>query len=353
MGAIVKIDAAEYGLEESKAQQISDMFKPMLDRMVELEKDYNEVVQLEISEDACDRAKNLRMQYVKVRTGTAKIHKGLKQFYLQGGRFVDGWKNAQLMTSQGIEEKLVAIEKHYENIEIERVAKLQEERFAAISKYVPDCLPTDYAYKDLGSMPDAVWVNFLAGTKNGYAIQAEAERKAEGDRIAKEKAEAEEQERIRKENQQLKEAAQERERVEKIEADARAIAEAERIAKEEAERKARDEKERKEREAFEAKLKTEREAREAAEKKEREAQAKIRAEQKAKEATEARERAEAEKQKQAELNKNDKARTLDLIKDLVAIKVKYEFKSKKNQVLYSAVATHIDKILRLIDEGSK
>ena len=107
---LVKINPSDYGLEEQKAKEISDMFKPMLDKMVDLEKRYNEVISLEIQPETCKKAKELRLEYVKVRTGTATIHKELKAFYLQGGRFVDGWKNAQLMASQGIEEKLINIE---------------------------------------------------------------------------------------------------------------------------------------------------------------------------------------------------------------------------------------------------
>ncbi len=38
MNELVKINAKDYGLEESKAKQISDMFKPMLDLVADLEK---------------------------------------------------------------------------------------------------------------------------------------------------------------------------------------------------------------------------------------------------------------------------------------------------------------------------
>ena len=100
INSIVKINPADYGLTETKAKEIEAMFKPMLQKMVELEEEYNEVVKLEINKDTCTKAKELRLKYVKVRTGTASIHKELKAFYLNGGRFVDGWKNAQLFASQ-------------------------------------------------------------------------------------------------------------------------------------------------------------------------------------------------------------------------------------------------------------
>jgi len=282
--SLVKINPKDYGLTETKAQEIEAMFAPMLAKMVELEDEFNQIVSLEINQESCLRARHLRLKYVKVRTGTADIHRELKAFYLNGGRFVDGWKNAQLFASQGKEQKLSEIENYYENLERERIAKLQEKRSAELASYMPDFIPPN-----LGEMPENVWQNFLLGNKTAYEVRKAAELKAEQDRIAKEKAEAEEQERIRQENERLKKEAVERERVAKIEAEKRAKQEAERIKKEQSERKAREEKERKEREVYEAKLRKEREERQrienelrakqqAEEKERREAEAKVKAE---------------------------------------------------------------------------
>jgi len=178
MTQLVKINAKDYGLEESKAKQISDMFKPMLDKMVELEKEYNEIAKNEISPEICIEAKVLRLKYVKVRTGTAEIHRELKHFYLQGGRFVDGWKNAQLMASEGVETKLMSIENHYENLKKERIAKLQEQRVKELEKY-----GVDYTPGNLGEMGSEVWNNYLPGVKLNHEAKIKAEKKAEEERI--------------------------------------------------------------------------------------------------------------------------------------------------------------------------
>jgi len=61
MSELVKINAADYGLEETKAKQISEMFKPMLDTMESLEDEFNEVVKLKIDDEACKLAKELRL----------------------------------------------------------------------------------------------------------------------------------------------------------------------------------------------------------------------------------------------------------------------------------------------------
>lgn len=355
MTDIVKINAADYGLEEQKAKQISEMFKPMLDQMEALEKEFNEISKLEISAETCEKAHELRLKYVKVRTGTATIHKELKNFYLQGGRFVDGWKNAQLMASQGIEDKLMSIEKHFENMEAERIAKLSESRRLELSKYIES---EDIIPDSLGSMPDDVWINYLTGAKANHEARKEAERKAEEERKAREKAEAEERERIRLENIKLKKEAEEREKLEKSAAEKREKEENERRKKEEAERKAREEKERKEREARELQLKKEREERE---KEEAKLLEKIEAERKERERVEAElhakveadEKAAAEElaRKEADLNKKDAAKVTDLIADLKGLKSKYSFRSKKNQKIYSDVGILIDKIISHINSN--
>lgn len=181
---IVSVNPAEFGIEESRAKSIQAAFVPMLNKMVELEGEYNEIVKLEINEDTCKKAKDLRNKYVKVRTGTAAIHKEQKAFYLSAGRFIDSWKTTQLSASQGIEEKLKSIEKHFENIEKEKIAKLQIERAEEFAKYGGEVIPGN-----LGEMLPEIWTNFIAGTKLNYETQKAAEEKAEADRIERERKE--------------------------------------------------------------------------------------------------------------------------------------------------------------------
>ena len=182
MSELVKINAKDYGLEETKAKEISDMFKPMLDKMVELEKEFNTLAKGEISKELCNEAKTLRRKYVKVRTGTVEIHKELKAFYLQGGRFVDGWKNAQLMASQGIEDKLMLIERHYENLELKRIADLRGKREKELEKFDVDFTPGN-----LGNLESEVWENYISGVKLNYQAKIDAEKEAERIRIQNEK----------------------------------------------------------------------------------------------------------------------------------------------------------------------
>lgn len=348
MNAIIEINPQEYGLTETKAKEVAAMFQPMLEKMQELESEYNRIVEMTsgggITPEVVKAAKEVRLQYVKVRTGTAKIHKELKSFYLQGGRFVDGWKNAQIFASSGKEDKLKEIELYFVNLEKERIAELQVERSAELSQYQEENIPSN-----LGEMEDSVWGHFIAGAKANHEARIEAERKAEEERIAKEEAEKEERERIRKENERLKAEAEKARLKAEAEAEKRAKAEAERKEKEEAERKAREEEARKVKEENRKKLEAERKAREAAEAEARKAQeeaARIRREQEAKEA---RLKAEAEAKSEAEKRKGDSERLEDLIEKIKSIDLP-KFKSKKNQAKMKKAEALLKQLVSLLEE---
>ena len=237
MNEIVKVDAKQYGLEESKAREIEAAFIPMISKMQELETEYNDILALDIDETTCEKAKALRLKYVKVRTGTAEIHKERKSFYLAGGRFVDGWKNAQLFASQGLEENLLSIEKHYENIEKERIEKIGTARIIELNSLGCDVIP-----QGIGTMDGDVYGNYIKGIKLVKEETEKAEKKAEQDRIETDRKEREERERIRKENEELKRVADEnrkREEAEKLERDRIADIERKKLEKERAENQAK------------------------------------------------------------------------------------------------------------------
>ena len=339
---IVKIDPKEYGLEESKARDIEAQFKPMLARMVELEKEYNEIVNLPVGDaQTMLRAKELRLKYVKVRTGTAEIHKAQKSFYLAGGRFVDGWKNAQLFASEGIEKKLESIEKYAEIKEAERVAALQSERELLLAPYNIE----NVSSLMLGQMSEQIWDNFLAGTKANHQIKIDAEAKADADRIAAEKARAEEQERIRIENAKLKAEADAREK--KFAAERKKAEAKEKAEREASEKKLREERAKAEAEA--AKIKAEQDAKI---KLEREAKEKAEAELKAKQVAEENAIREAEEKEQALLSAGDREKLNLLVADLAQLKSKYAFKSKKHKLVYDTTNGLIDKIITYINSKS-
>lgn len=337
---LVKINAEEYGIEESKAAEISAQFKPMLDKMVELEKEANEVYKMVDGPDKSKAAKVVRLKYVKVRTGTADIHKKQKAFYLAGGRYVDGWKSAQAFTSEGAEEKLSGIENRAATIEKERKAKLREERVEALLKY--DANPEHTVVED---METEVWNNYFQGVKLQHQQKIDAEKKAEEERKAKEKAEAEERERIAKENVRLKKEAEAKEmQLEKERAEAQK-------KQKEIEAKAKREREDAEKLRLKAeeKAKAEREAAEEVRKKE--AEARVRAEEKLKQAKEAESKrlSEEESARQVELAKGDQARYDDLIQELTNISEKYAFKAAKYKNSFNGCKGLLAKVITYLE----
>jgi colicin import membrane protein len=285
---IVKINPSEFGLTEETALNIQAQFQPMLEKMSELENEFNEVVSLPIDDlNTSKVAKELRLKYVKIRTATASIHKIQKEFYLSGGRFVDGWKNAQIFASQGKEEKLEAIEKHLENLEKTRLFELNEKRKLELSIYVEDVTGLV-----LSGMDSDVWEAYFQTKKKNYEDKIAAEKEAERLKLEAELKEKERIEAQRIENEKLKLEAEKREKE----------IEAERLqAKKEAELKAAEiERERREIEAKNQEaLKIEREKQIALEK---ELQAKKEAELKAE-----KERQEKELQAKKEAEKLAKA----------------------------------------------
>ena len=189
----------EYGLEETKAQEISAVFIPMLNKMKDMEIECNEIIKLPLDDPQTSlKARELRLRVLKVRTGTAKIHKEEKAYYIAGGKLVDAWKNTQHAASLNIEKRLEEIEKHQEKLEKERLEKLQAERMIEYRKYSNHIEGTPEP--NLAAMQPEIWNPFINGCKRNMEERIAAEKKAEADRVEAEKEE--EQRRIAKEKRE-------------------------------------------------------------------------------------------------------------------------------------------------------
>ncbi|MCH8067813.1 MAG: hypothetical protein IID16_00870 [Candidatus Marinimicrobia bacterium] len=234
------LDVSSYGIEESKAKQLEKVFVPMVKKFKELEKEYIEVVsQKVITEQVCSDAKIVRNRYVKVRTGADEIHKIAKASLLIETRAIDGLRNIVKYAVIDHENSLLEVEKHFERIEAEKLEKLREERNSILEKY--DVNP---GVGDPALMSEDVWGHYIASVELDHKTKIEAEKKAEIERIEKDKAFIKEQKRIRLENERLKKEAElklisdqkeekERQRLAKFESDKRAEKEKERLAIEE------------------------------------------------------------------------------------------------------------------------
>jgi hypothetical protein len=243
---LMKIDPKEFGLDENQAKEVENSFIPVIIERDALAEKYELIINSEISKILTIDAHDLRMKIMKIRTSTDRIHKTAKAFYLAGGRFVDAWKNKNNAVCEQMENKLFEIEDHFAAIERQKKAEIAESRKNELVQ-----LEVDVTFFNLADMPEENYLQLLETSKLQLKLRKEAEQKAEQERIAKEKAEAEERERIRIENEKLRKEAEEREK-QITEERAKVEAERKRI---EAENNKKFEAERKEKERIAAELK--------------------------------------------------------------------------------------------------
>jgi hypothetical protein len=350
------IKSEDFGIEKSKANELTQGLVVVKSERELLINEFKEVSRLEITQENLPKFKELRLKIVKNRTqGINKWHKTNKEFFLTGGKFVDAIKNKENAINEQMEEKLLDAEKHFENLEKERLTKLQSERVVLLSEFVEDAHE-----RDLSSMEQDVWESYLATKKQSYLDKIAEEKRLEEERQAKIKAEKEEQERIRIENAKLKAEAEAKEKaleierkeakekqdaielkakqyLDKVREEQEMLAEIEQEKRDKIERVrvAKEQKERIEQNRIANKERLKRETLE------KELQAKKDAEIKAKQ--------EEETRLQNELSKGDADKVHDLITDLEKLKTKYTFKSAKNQKLYKDVGLLIDKITNHIE----
>lgn len=214
---LTTVNPAEFGLEEKKANELTEGLKNILAERNVLIENYNSVISLEITPENIELFKSLRLKIRDNRTkGIEKWHKVNKEFFLTGGRFVDAIKNKEVAENERMEDKLSEAEKHFENLEKERLKVIHNKRVDLL-------LPFGYEIGnvDFSAMDENMFNAILTGAKTNHAAKiAEAER-IESDRIVKEEAERVERERVRVENERLKaenEAKEKQLELERIEA---------------------------------------------------------------------------------------------------------------------------------------
>ncbi len=245
----------ENRLEPTKAQVIVNSFSKFFSEAGELEAKAKIISITDISQvKQMKEAREIRLKLKNIRVEAENTRKELKEQSLREGKAIDGVANVIKALIVPIEEHLEKQEKYVELQEEARKEKLNVERIAKLSQFIPDT--SIYNVKE---MSDEAFAKLLETSEIAHKSILEAEKKAEEERIAKEKAEKEEQERIRKENEVLKKEAEARERAlakeraeqekkleaerakVRAEAEAREKAELELRAKREVEEKARQE----------------------------------------------------------------------------------------------------------------
>lgn len=191
------VNPKDYGVTEETAQKIEAQFIPMLAALSALEKEYFDIIGAEDmrSKAVVSAARRLRLKYGELRRLVADIHKAQKAYFLNGGRFVDAFKNVQTFACTGREDALEEIEKADEREKEERRRQLQETRSDLLRDYVPD--PDRL---DLGNMEEDVFRAYFTARKKEHDDAQIARRIAEAKAAEIAAEEAAEKERLREEN---------------------------------------------------------------------------------------------------------------------------------------------------------
>jgi len=177
---LVKIELDQYGLQENKAKDIKNLYLPMIEMLSEMEDEFNHVISQEITKELIPVMRDLRLRISKIRTSADKARKEGKDEYLRACNAIQGAYNTFLFVAKSKEEKLGNREKHFENLEKERIEKLTLKREAELRQY---CDEFETMPENLGTFQSDVWENYIAGKKRNYEERKEAERKAEEQRI--------------------------------------------------------------------------------------------------------------------------------------------------------------------------
>jgi len=204
---LVKI-VNESGLEKSKAQVLLEKFTNYFEIASEWEQKAKIlIVTKEDQITEMKMAREGRLFLKQKRVLVENTRKELKEQSLREGQTIDSIARILKNLIEPIEDHLEKQEKFIEIKEAEMKAERKEKRVKILTP-----LDFDFTYTDLLNMPDADFDTLVLRLENERDTKIAAEKKAEEDRIAKEKAEAEEKERMRKENERLTLEAEAREK---------------------------------------------------------------------------------------------------------------------------------------------
>lgn len=234
-------------LDLNDKQSLLNIFTPYFNQADEWTAKAKDIVITDASQiDLMQQARQARLMLKDIRVNVEKTRKQLKEDSLRKGKAIDGIANVIKYLVEPVEDHLEKQEKFVEIQERQRLESRKEERVKQLVALEVEGIE----FYDLLNMNEDNFQILVNNSTLIYDNKIELRKKAEAERIAKEKAELEERERIRKENEKLKaekeirekELAKEREKIEKEKEELRIIAEKEKKKLEAAARKAQEEK---------------------------------------------------------------------------------------------------------------
>lgn len=150
------IQPTDYGLSTEKAQNISMRFSPKELEFNALVQRYNTILTMDLDE-ALNDALALKKDYLAIEKSINEIHKAEKDFYLNGGRFVDAQKNRFIVHIAEHKKKLDEIIKYKELQKKAELKAIADARYLELNKYM-----SDSSHIDVSSMSEEVYQAFLS-----------------------------------------------------------------------------------------------------------------------------------------------------------------------------------------------
>lgn len=177
---VVVINPTEYGIEETKANELIGNLPQIQSEREILEQQYKEVVKLDLEDsETSKKARELRLKIQKNRTqGIGVWHKTTKDYFLKGGQFIDAVKRKEEAVNIRMENILEEIEKHAEIQEKKRKSELKNKRVIELEQY-SEFVPFGI---ELGELSEEEYKKVFNGAKLQYEAKLEEERKAEEER---------------------------------------------------------------------------------------------------------------------------------------------------------------------------
>ena len=166
------ITPEEFNLPTEKAKTILTAFAPKELEFTTLVGEYMEVISLPL-EDALGKAMELKKRYIDIEKSINAIHKAEKDFYLNGGRFVDAQKNRYIVHITEHKKKLDSIIKYRELQDKAEKQKIIDARKETLKQYM-----SEVDHLDL-SMSDEIFEAFLNVKKKEWEDSEELKRSNE------------------------------------------------------------------------------------------------------------------------------------------------------------------------------
>lgn len=219
MNELVKIEPIQLeevvknsGLQIAEADEIKKSYLPFLIQLAETQSQASKINFENPGELDETIARELRLRSVKIRTGAEKLKDERKRMYLLRGNLEQASFNIIAASCKLTEEIFVNVEKAREIAEKKRKEQLRIDRETMLLLYTETA-----SMYPLGEMSEDQFNELYSGLRIVHENKIAAEKKAEEDRITKEKADVEAREAQRLENIRLKKEVEEKERLAEIE----------------------------------------------------------------------------------------------------------------------------------------